>query len=88
MNNIQAQTVIVGSIQSRILNLRREADELEAALRVMISPLAEGAAAPGAAPGTPPADDKANGRGIAADLAAGKKVNGAAVAEVGPRPRS
>lgn len=65
----QAQAVILNTIQNRIVELRREANELEAALAVMFAPPPAAAAGPGA--------------DMAAVLAAGKKLNGSAVAEVG-----
>lgn len=66
-----AQQVIIGAIQSKILELRREANELEASLTVMLAPAIVEENLP-----PPPAPPSVPGLELTKELAV-KKPNGA-----------
>ena len=77
-----AQNVIAAAIQTRIMELRREANELDAALATMIAP--EAAAADNLPPPPPP---PGGARAVVDALTNGAKPNGEKAAPV-PAGRS
>ncbi len=85
MDAKQAESVLINATQSRIVELRREANELESALRVILTPQApqSGLPAPSGNPAQIPSGAVLVKAGPAAKVA--EHANGAGSAPAGAR---